>query len=220
MNTNTDCAVGIAAIVLTSVMTFPPSPSLSHARTHTHTHTHTHAHTHTHTLSLTRYMYWTDWGDKPRIERASMDGQNRMVLHSTNVVWPNALTVDYSTQTLYWIDAKLDYIESSFRDGSRRQILYREKNVHFRPFGLTFYRDRLFMVDIDAREVRSFLVKSTTSELSTIVTDDINILEPMSVVAVHESRQPYGKMSIFYRATNWKNFLALTNKKIFTWQNF
>lgn len=24
-----------------------------------------------------RYMYWTDWGEKPRIEGAGMDGSNR-----------------------------------------------------------------------------------------------------------------------------------------------
>jgi len=24
-----------------------------------------------------RYMYWTDWGEEPRIERAGMDGCNR-----------------------------------------------------------------------------------------------------------------------------------------------
>ena len=50
------------------------------------------------------------------------------------------------------------------------------------------------MADIDAREVRSFLVKSNRSELSTIYSDS---LEPMSVVAVDETRQPYG-MWILY----------------------
>ena len=124
-----------------------------------------------------------------------MDGRNRIILHSTNIIWPNALTIDYTTQCIYWVDAKLDYIETSFRDGSRRQVLYREKNLHFRPFGLTFFRDRLFMVDIDAREVRSFLVKSNGSELVTIYTDTV---EPMSVVAVDSTRQPHGILYVIY----------------------
>jgi hypothetical protein len=129
-----------------------------------------------------------------------MDGKDRTVLHSTNVVWPNALTIDYTTQTLYWIDAKLDYIESSFRDGTQRQVLYREINVHFRPFGLTFFRDKLYMADIDAREVRSFLVKSNRSELLTIYSDS---LEPMSVVAVDETRQPYVRVECLPKAGNF-----------------
>ena len=53
-------------------------------------------------------MYWTDWGNPAKIERASMDGQNRMVLHNTLLTWPNGITIDYSAQKLYWVDAFLD----------------------------------------------------------------------------------------------------------------
>lgn len=28
-------------------------------------------------LLISSYMYWTDWGEEPRIERAGMDGSNR-----------------------------------------------------------------------------------------------------------------------------------------------
>jgi low density lipoprotein receptor-related protein 5/6 len=148
----------------------------------------------------TGYMYWTDWGAHPRIERASMDGTDRMILHSSNMIWPNAVTIDYVTQCIYWIDAKLDYIETSFRDGSRRKILYRERSRHFRPFGLTLFKDELFMADIDAREVRAFEVKSNTSELVTIFSE---ILEPMSVVAVHEGRQPHFRVECVPKEGNF-----------------
>lgn len=73
----------------------------------------------THTL---RYMYWTDWGSPAKIERASMDGQNRMVLHDTNLTWPNGITIDYPAQRLYWVDAALDRIEFSGVDGTGRQV--------------------------------------------------------------------------------------------------
>ena len=43
-------------------------------------------------------MFWTDWGKRGRIERADMDGGNRMVLTQDGVVWPNGLTVDLSTR--------------------------------------------------------------------------------------------------------------------------
>lgn len=135
------------------------------------------------------YMYWADWGSSPRIERASMDGKNRIVLHSTNIVWPNALTVDYATQYLYWIDAKLDFIEMSFMDGSRRTVLYRETNRHFRPFGLTLFNDKLYMADIDARQIRSFDVRTGT-DLEVVYSD---FAEPIGVVAVHPVRQPLGE---------------------------
>ena len=61
-------------------------------------------------------MYWTD------TERASMDGTSREVLHNTNLVWPTALTLDYDTQTLYWLDASLDKLETSHVNGSNRRL--------------------------------------------------------------------------------------------------
>ena len=46
------------------------------------------------------------------------------------------------------------------------------------------------MVDIDAREVRSFDVKKKERELVTLYSA---VVEPMSVVAVHSVRQPEGR---------------------------
>ena len=51
-----------------------------------------------------------------------MDGQNRMVLHDTNLTWPNGITIDYPAQRLYWVDAALDRIEFSGVDGTGRQV--------------------------------------------------------------------------------------------------
>ena len=51
-----------------------------------------------------------------------MDGQNRTVLHNTLLTWPNGITIDYSAQKLYWVDAFLDKIEYSDVDGTGRQV--------------------------------------------------------------------------------------------------
>jgi len=40
-----------------------------------------------------------------------MDGTLRTVVINTRLGWPNALTVDYDTNKLWWGDAHLDYIE-------------------------------------------------------------------------------------------------------------
>jgi len=40
-----------------------------------------------------------------------MDGSLRTVVINTRLGWPNALTVDYDTNKLWWGDAHLDYIE-------------------------------------------------------------------------------------------------------------
>lgn len=56
-------------------------------------------------------MYWTDWGDLPKIERATMAGQHRSIIVQYNLTWPNALAMDYDTETLYWTDAATKTIE-------------------------------------------------------------------------------------------------------------
>lgn len=50
-------------------------------------------------------MYWTDWGENAKLERAGMDGSNRLVLISNNLGWPNGLAVDKAGSQLLWADA-------------------------------------------------------------------------------------------------------------------
>lgn len=69
---------------------------------------------------LVRYMYWTDWGEAPRIEQAGMDGSTRKIIVDSDIYWPNGLTIDLEEQKLYWADAKLSFIHRANLDGSFR----------------------------------------------------------------------------------------------------
>ena len=68
-------------------------------------------------------MYWTDWGDDPKIERAGMDGLERHVIVRSNLTWPNGLAIDYSELHLYWVDAGTKRIEYSDLDGQNRRVI-------------------------------------------------------------------------------------------------
>jgi low density lipoprotein receptor-related protein 5/6 len=94
----------------------------------------------------TRYMYWSDWGEQARIERAGMDGSHRTILHDTDLTWPNGITIDYENQKLYWVDASLDTLECSSVDGSGRTLLERD-DVILHPFSITLEKDFLFWTD-------------------------------------------------------------------------
>lgn len=67
-----------------------------------------------HSVYFCRYMYWTDWGEIPKIERAALDGSDRVVLVNTSLGWPNGLALDYDEGKIYWGDAKTDKIEVCF----------------------------------------------------------------------------------------------------------
>lgn len=50
-----------------------------------------------------------------------MDGSGRKTIIMEGVFWPNGLAIDYSSNRLYWADAKHHVIESSNLDGADRK---------------------------------------------------------------------------------------------------
>ena len=126
-------------------------------------------------------MYWTD------TERASMDGTSREVLHNTNLVWPTALTLDYDTQTLYWLDASLDKLESSHVNGSNRRLLLSTQIYH--PLGITFYQSRLYWTDWGTKEVLSASI-NLPSTVSKVISG--RGVYPRGIFVVSLDKQPAG----------------------------
>lgn len=76
------------------------------------------------------WMYWTDWEEDEvndsigRIEKAWMDGSNRRIFVTSNMLWPNGLTLDHSTSTMYWCDAYYDHIEKMNLNGTGRMVSF------------------------------------------------------------------------------------------------
>lgn len=67
-------------------------------------------------------MFWSDWGDNPQIATSSMDGSSPKLFVSTNLHWPNGISIDIPNKRLYWVDAKLQTIESINLDGTDRRV--------------------------------------------------------------------------------------------------
>ena len=132
-------------------------------------------------------MYWTDWGIVAKIERASMDGTSRQVLHNTNLVWPNALTLDYDSQILYWMDASLDKFESSGVDGSNRRLLSTTHIYH--PFGITLYQNMFYWTDWQVKAVLSAPI-NLPAAVNVVISG--LLVNPMGISVVSVDRQPAG----------------------------
>ena len=137
-------------------------------------------------------MYWSDWGTVAKIEKASMDGKRRRVLHNTNLVWPNGITLDYGSQILYWADANLDRVESSSVDGSNRRIITVRGIFH--PFDLTVFGDTLFLTDWILDQVLAVSLAPTGGLRSNSTVSLTSSLrnEPMGIHVVTPDRQPTG----------------------------
>ena len=70
---------------------------------------------------LDGFMYWCDWGTS-KIEKAYMDGSNRISFIKGNLKWPNGLAIDYHNGRIFWTDAGTKAIESAKLDGSKREV--------------------------------------------------------------------------------------------------
>lgn len=88
-----------------------------------------------------RWLYFSDWGTHPKIERIGMDGNlnSRTTIVKDNIQWPNGLCLDYANEKVYWIDAKLKSIFAAELDGSNvKRILHNAEQI-LHPFSLTIF---------------------------------------------------------------------------------
>ncbi|XP_023164142.2 putative vitellogenin receptor isoform X1 [Drosophila hydei] len=98
-------------------------------------------------------MFWTDWGNKPMIARASMDGKHSQPIVSDNIQWPNGIALDMHQERIYWVDAKLGSIQSVHPDGSARQTVLDGMLKH--PYGLAIFEDHLYWSDWGTRSIHT-----------------------------------------------------------------
>ncbi|XP_078354052.1 low-density lipoprotein receptor-like isoform X1 [Oculina patagonica] len=134
------------------------------------------------------YMIWTDWGETPKIEKCGMNGDTttRQVLISTNILWPNALAVDYTIDRIWWADAKLHTIESSDLNGRNRRIILSENINH--PFALTIFQSYVYWTDWHHNAINK--ANKFTGEERSVVME--NLFSPMDIHVHHRQRQPIG----------------------------
>ncbi|XP_020708838.2 very low-density lipoprotein receptor isoform X3 [Athalia rosae] len=140
---------------------------------------------------LEGWMYWTDWGDEARIERAGMDGSHRMIIVGTEVRWPNGLTLDLVDKKVYWVDAKLNIIGSCNYDGSGRHTVLYSPEVVRHPFSITTFEDYIYWTDWDNEAI--FKANKFTGKEVEAITSLRSIQHPMAVHVYHPYRQPDGK---------------------------
>lgn len=70
-----------------------------------------------------RKVFFTDYGQIPKVERCDMDGQNRTKLVDSKIVFPHGITLDLVSRLVYWADAYLDYIEVVDYEGKNRHTI-------------------------------------------------------------------------------------------------
>ncbi|KAL8579462.1 hypothetical protein ACOMHN_026827 [Nucella lapillus] len=130
-------------------------------------------------------LFYTDWGDTPHIGSLYMDGSERKIIIQDNLAWPNALTIDYVTSTIFWADGNLDYIGMAGIDGSRRRTVIGLGFLVPHVFAMTTFESRLYWTDWEKDSIM-FADKFSgnhTKNLTTLAH------RPMDIQVVHPLRQ-------------------------------
>lgn len=138
-----------------------------------------------------RWMFWTDWGENPRIERIGMDGTNRSTIINTKIYWPNGLTLDTANQRVYFADSKLDFIDFCYYNGSGRQQVLAGSHYLLHPHSLTLFEDTLYWTDRQLNRVLS--AHKFKGNNQTVVSHLIS--QPLSIHVHHPSLQPISENS-------------------------
>ncbi|XP_064556763.1 vitellogenin receptor Yl isoform X2 [Drosophila montana] len=98
-------------------------------------------------------MFWTDWGNKPMIARASMDGTRSQPIVADNIHWPNGIALDMHQERIYWVDAKLGSVQTVRPDGSARRTVLDGMLKH--PYGLAVFEDQLYWSDWGTKSIHA-----------------------------------------------------------------
>lgn len=133
-----------------------------------------------------RWLFWTDWGESPRIERAGLDGTKRQTIINTKIYWPNGITLDIPNKRIYFADSKLDYIDFCNYDGSGRHQVLANSHYLLHPHSLTIFEDTLYWTDRQLNRVTS--TRKFRGGNQTVVSHLVS--HPLGIHANHPVLQP------------------------------
>lgn len=141
-------------------------------------------------------MFWTDWGNEAKIERASMDGTRRVAIIKTNIQWPNGLAIDYLDRRIFWADAKLKTISSCDYDGGNRLVVLNSWSSLRHPFSLAVFEEYIYWTDWDTEGIHYVNKYSGDNTNASVLL--AGLAGPMTVRVYQEQNQP---MSKFFSVT-------------------
>lgn len=127
-----------------------------------------------------RYLFWADYGQNPKIERALLDGTNRTVLVSSGIITPRGLALDWQTGYVYWVDDSLDMIARVSPQGGETEIV-RYGSRYPTPYGITVFESSIIWVDRNLKKVFQASKEPGSTEQPAVIRDNVNMLRDVSI---------------------------------------
>uniref|UniRef100_A0AAV2KWL1 Very low-density lipoprotein receptor n=1 Tax=Knipowitschia caucasica TaxID=637954 RepID=A0AAV2KWL1_KNICA len=131
-------------------------------------------------------IFWAECGKNPKIQRSTLDGQNRTTLVNTLIHKPVALSLDLPRDLLYWADQGLRRISRVNLEGHYRKTVVESNGFLDRPFGLALFERFVYWSD-EASGSICRANKHHGRHFEVLLKD---ITSPGSVVIAHSALQP------------------------------
>ncbi|XP_077981564.1 very low-density lipoprotein receptor-like [Glandiceps talaboti] len=134
------------------------------------------------------FMYWSDWGEPAKIEKAGMNGLHRQTLVDSDIQWPNGISIDYVSRRIYWVDAKLHLLGSVGLNGENRINIITSPTILPHPFSVAVFGDLMYWTDWVTEQIYS--ANKFTGAGNKAITD--KLYSPMGIRVYHALKQESG----------------------------
>ncbi|KPP78525.1 low-density lipoprotein receptor-related protein 1-like [Scleropages formosus] len=135
-------------------------------------------------------VFFTDYGQIPKVERCDMDGQNRTKLVDSKIVFPHGITLDLVSRLVYWADAYLDYIEVVDYEGKNRHTIIQGLLIEH-LYGLTVFENYLYATNSDNGNMQP---KTSVIRVNRFNSSDYQVVSRVdkggALHVYHQRRQP------------------------------
>nr|NP_001027831.1 sp7 protein precursor [Ciona intestinalis]CAH39865.1 putative serine protease 7 [Ciona intestinalis] len=137
---------------------------------------------------LKGYMYISDIGSNPKIEKCWMDGEHCMIIVDENIQLPNGIALDFTTQKMFWTDGRLKTLSFSNFDGSNRTILLDDSTLIGQAYGIGVFYNRVFWTDLTSNALFT-ISKTPPVRRQAIMT---GLVEGKGIKLIAQYNQPQG----------------------------
>ena len=141
-------------------------------------------------MEFYRYIFWTDWGSNPKIERATLAGQERTTIVAKSLQHPNDIIVDYTDNKIYWLDAGLDVVGKADLDG--RNIKQSAVISNSKLFAIALYNNMIYLTDWTTKSIK-WMDKEGFKDHGKFYKSSSSVIDIMGITVLDQSRQPPGK---------------------------
>lgn len=126
-------------------------------------------------------LFWTDWGHYRKIERSHMDGESRQRIVTSNLGWPNGLSLDLKTKRIYWVDAQLKTIDSCDYTGNQRKLIM---SALHHPYALAMTDEHIYWTDWKSKALHMTYRRNITAKKE--IMTNIDGLMDIKVITVNK----------------------------------